>query len=178
MTIAQRVRARRTRAQRVRELHRLQRQSVIAAADARISRADTEREQARPKPRRTQEPSDVLVSRGTITASQAQAGERLARDWALSMSEQRITAAYEQRTPGHDDPSVRVVDARARYEAAILSMQGEARLLVEHVFVMPRLPLSQWGEYASLHSEHRAEVARMLRAGLDALRGHYAGSHD
>lgn len=117
----------------------------------------------------------MLVSRGTITASQAQAGERLARDWALSMSEQRVTAAYEQRTPGHDDPSVRVVDARARYEAAILSMQGEARSLVEHVFVMPRLPLSQWGRYTSLTHEAQLEVRAMLRTGLDALRGHYGG---
>lgn len=117
----------------------------------------------------------MLVSRGTITASQAAAGERLARDWALSRSEQRVTACYERTVPGHDDPAVRVVEARERYERAILVMQGEARALVEHVFVMPRLPLSQWGRYTSLTHEAQLQVREMLRVGLDVLRGHYDG---
>ena len=176
-TRAQRTRNHRARAQRERAVIATMRRqaSAIDAVDARVASRDAAREAARPKPRRTQDPSEMLVVRGVLSPAQAEAGERMARDWYTSRSEQRVTARYEHSTPGHDDPAARVVAARERYEVAVLAVPLAARSLVEHVFVAPRLALSQWGRYTSMRSTRQAEVAELLRAGLDALRRHYAG---
>ena len=175
-TQGQRQRNKRVRAQRQRAVINAMRRavSVIEAADDRVATRDAERERARTKPRRTQEPSEVLVARGVLSTAQAEAGERMARDWWHSRSEQRVTARYERSTPGHDEPAERVVAARERYEAAVLAVPLDARSLVEHVFVAPRLAPSQWGNVARMTSTARAAVYDLLRAGLDALRGHYA----
>lgn len=176
-TQAQRIRIRRTKSQRERAAVATMRRaaSIHDAIDSRIASRDAAREAARAKPRRTQEPSDMLVVRGVLSPAQAEAGERMWRDWYASRSEQRVTARYERSTPGHDDPAERVVAARERFECAVLAVPIAARSLVEHVFVVPRLSLSQWGNYMSMRSTRQAEVAELLRTGLDALRRHYSG---
>jgi hypothetical protein len=147
----------------------------VTAATRAVQERDRERAAAHPR-KLTKSALERLLERGTISQAQHDAGERLYRDWHLSGSSPRIIAALSPgrlaRSDTSEDVSATIIDARRRFEGAVLATGRRSLDVVVHVCLTPQTGPADWDAIA-----HRRKGTgnELLREGLDRLAKWYGG---
>jgi len=147
-------------------------------ANALALEAAVEVEEARPKLKkaRYQTMLERLSIRGSLTARQRAAGDRIAADYRCAGDLPHVTMRYEARleapTKGsrafRPEPVQHQIDARRRFERAVQALGPWMSPVIVHVAVLDQA-LTDW----TRPGMKNGDGAALLRLALDVLADHY-----